>query len=58
MSLNPVQFGTQVIDQFGRYLLSQFPIAGLKLEEQIKGHHANQGAEIILGDATLIFHSV
>ncbi len=27
MSLNPVQFGKTVIDQFGRYLLTTFPIA-------------------------------
>lgn len=27
MSLNPVQFGTEVIDQFGRYLMTNFPIA-------------------------------
>jgi hypothetical protein len=27
MFLNPVRFGNQVIDQFGRYLLQQFPVA-------------------------------
>lgn len=36
MSLNPVQFGTEVIDQFGRWLLTTFPIADRNLEAQVK----------------------
>lgn len=36
MSLNPVQFGKDVIDQFGRYLLTTFPVADERLAEQIK----------------------
>lgn len=49
MSLNPVQFGTQVVDQFGRYLLSQFPIADQALEKQIKAHlrHGASGQSLL-----------
>ncbi|MCD6449624.1 MAG: DEAD/DEAH box helicase, partial [Thermotogaceae bacterium] len=36
MPLNPVQFGKDVIDQFGRYLLTTFPIADPRLREQFK----------------------
>ena len=36
MPLNPVQFGKDVIDQFGRYLFTTFPIADLRLREQFK----------------------
>ncbi|MBN1888258.1 MAG: DEAD/DEAH box helicase [Thermoflexales bacterium] len=35
MSLNPVQFGKQVIDQFGRYLRTTFPIADERLSAQV-----------------------
>ncbi|MFH1532056.1 MAG: DEAD/DEAH box helicase [Pseudomonadota bacterium] len=38
MSLNPVQFGSEVIDQFGRYLLTTFPIADEAMEKQVKEH--------------------
>ncbi|MBW2703779.1 MAG: DEAD/DEAH box helicase [Deltaproteobacteria bacterium] len=38
MSLNPVQFGTEVIDQFGRYLMTTFPIADPQMESQVKSH--------------------
>lgn len=38
MSLNPVQFGTEVIDQFGRYLMTTFPIADREMEEQVRQH--------------------
>ena len=38
MSLNPVQFGTEVIDQFGRYLMTTFPIADPTMESQVKSH--------------------
>ncbi len=31
MSLNPIQFGKDVIDQFGRYLLTTFNLADLRL---------------------------
>jgi len=36
MSLNPIQFGSQVVDQFGRYLLTAFPIADPDLNKQFK----------------------
>jgi len=36
MSLNPIQTGKEVIDQYGRYLLSTFPIAHSDLEKQFK----------------------
>lgn len=36
MSLNPIQTGKEVIDQFGRYLLTTFPIAHPGLEQQFK----------------------
>jgi very-short-patch-repair endonuclease len=36
MSLNPVQFGKDVIDQFGRYLLTTFPVADERLSQQIR----------------------
>ncbi len=36
MSLNPVQFGKDVTDQFGRYLLSAFPIANEDLDRQAR----------------------
>ncbi|GAB4435397.1 MAG: DEAD/DEAH box helicase [Anaerolineae bacterium] len=35
MSLNPVQFGKQVIDQFGRYLRTTFPMADPRLSAQL-----------------------
>ena len=38
MSLNPVQFGSEVIDQFGRYLLTTFPIADEAMEKQVREH--------------------
>ena len=38
MSLNPIQTGKEVIDQFGRYLLTTFPIAQPELEEQFKNN--------------------
>ena len=34
--LNPVQFGRDVIDQFGRYLLTSFPIADERMETQVR----------------------
>jgi hypothetical protein len=35
MSLNPVQFGKHVVDQFGRYLRTTFPIADERLAAQV-----------------------
>jgi len=35
MSLNPVQFGKDVIDQFGRYLQTTFPVADERLARQV-----------------------
>ncbi len=34
--LNPVHFGNEVIDQFGRYLMTTFPIADRGLEEEVR----------------------
>ena len=36
MSLNPVQFGKDVIDQFGRYLMTSFPVADDRLAAQMR----------------------
>jgi len=36
MSLNPVRFGKDLIDQFGRYLLTSFPVADPDLAEQFR----------------------
>jgi len=36
MPINPIQTGKEVIDQYGRYLLSTFPIAHSDLEKQFK----------------------
>lgn len=36
MTLNPIQFGSQVVDQYGRYLASNFPIADSSLFKQFK----------------------
>lgn len=36
MSLNPMQAGKQVVDQFGRYILTSFPVADQNLERQFK----------------------
>lgn len=36
MTLNPIQFGSQVVDQFGRYLITAFPIADPELNKQFK----------------------
>ena len=38
MTLNPIQFGTEVIDQFGRYLRTTFPIADQEMEAQVRDH--------------------
>ncbi len=38
LSLNPIEFGQKVIHGFGRYLLSNFPIADSSLSEQLKTH--------------------
>lgn len=36
MTLNPIQFGRQVIDQYGRYLTTNYPISNTSLSEQFK----------------------
>lgn len=36
MSLNPIQFGKDVVDQFGRYLLTTFPVADPRLQAQLR----------------------
>jgi len=38
MSLTPVQFGAEVIDQFGRFLMTSFPIADPDMEAQVREH--------------------
>ncbi len=38
MSLNPIAFGEHVVEQFQRYLLTYFPIADPRLEEQVRAH--------------------
>lgn len=38
MSLNPIAFGEHVVEQFQRYLLTYFPIADPRLEEQVREH--------------------
>lgn len=35
MPLNPVEFGTNVVNQFGRYLKTTYPIADPRLAEQV-----------------------
>ncbi|MBN1947324.1 MAG: DEAD/DEAH box helicase [Bradymonadales bacterium] len=49
MTLNPVQFGTEVIDQFGRYLMTTFPIADRDMEEQVRAflRHGIGGERLI-----------
>lgn len=50
MSLNPVQFGKTVIDQYGRYLLTNFPMADPDMAVQFQNalRHA-------VGDAPLLY---
>lgn len=36
MPLNPFQLGEEVVEQFQRYLLTYFPIADRRLEEQVR----------------------
>ncbi len=38
MSLNPIQFGEHVVEQFQRYLLTYFPIADRGMEAQVREH--------------------
>lgn len=49
MSLNPVQFGKTVIDQFGRYLLTTFPIADADMAAQVKDalRHRTDGLPLL-----------
>jgi ATP-dependent helicase YprA (DUF1998 family) len=35
-TLNPVHFGHEVVEQFGRYLRTTFPIADARMEEQVR----------------------
>ncbi|NMC72417.1 MAG: DEAD/DEAH box helicase [Myxococcales bacterium] len=59
MSLNPVQFGTEVIDQFGRYLMTTFPIADRGMEEQVRRHlrHELGGERLIAKGPYVFIHS-
>lgn len=38
MSLNPIQFGEHVVEQFHRYLMTYFPIADARMEAQVREH--------------------
>jgi hypothetical protein len=40
MSLNPIQFGKHVVDQFGRYLRTTFPIADERLAAPVADERA------------------
>ena len=56
MSLNPVQFGTEVIDQFGRYLMTTFPIADPGMEEQVRRHLRHDlGGERLIAKGPYVF---
>lgn len=56
MSLNPVQFGTQVVDQFGRYLMTIFPIADDHMAKQVKRHLTHGvGGERYLSKGPYVF---
>jgi len=56
VSLNPVQFGTEVIDQFGRYLMTTFPIADPGMEEQVRRHLRHDlGGERLIAKGPYVF---
>lgn len=56
MSLNPVQFGTHVVDQFGRYLMTTFPIADTRIEEQVKHHLRHElGGERLIAKGPYVY---
>ncbi|MCG2766883.1 MAG: DEAD/DEAH box helicase [Anaerolineae bacterium] len=49
MSINPVNFGKQVIDQFGRFLTSAYPITDDRLVSQVEDHiqESSEGQSLI-----------
>ena len=57
MSLNPVQFGTEVIDQFGRYLMTTFPIADSAMAAQVREHltHGVGGDDRLIGKGRYVY---
>ena len=56
MSLNPVQFGAEVIDQFGRYLMTTFPIADEAMEAQVKAHLSHDvGGERLIAKGPYVY---
>lgn len=56
MTLNPVQFGAEVIDQFGRYLMTTFPIADRGMEEQVRRHLRHDlGGERLVAKGPYVF---
>ena len=56
MSLNPVQFGTEVIDQFGRYLMTTFPIADPEMERQVREHLRHDvGGERLIAKGPFVY---
>ncbi len=56
MSLNPVQFGTEVIDQFGRYLMTTFPIADKSMAAQVKEHLTHDvGGERLIAKGPYVY---
>ena len=56
MSLNPVQFGTEVIDQFGRYLMTTFPIADKAMAAQVREHLTHDvGGERLIAKGPYVY---
>lgn len=43
-AFNPVRFGSEVVDQFGRYLMTTFPIADERIEAQVRARVFGKGA--------------
>lgn len=56
MSLNPVQFGAQVIDQFGRFLQTTFPVADGALKAQVREELAHDtGGERLIAKGPYVY---
>lgn len=55
-TFNPVHFGREVIDQFGRYLMTTFPIADERLEGQVRERvRHGLGGERLIAKCPYIF---
>lgn len=53
---NPVQFGNQVIDQFGRYLMTSYPVADPRQEEQVRRRvRHGLGGERLIAKGPFVF---